>query len=100
MWYINFRRRGKRLPQITFQFLVGDQIIALTNVNILVNKPWDMAESVKQAVTSAIRSLNRIISVSRSAGGFPHSAFTKLFQSLVISVEYSAAICMVIHVPQ
>jgi len=34
-----------------------------------------------------------LISKSRSAGGFPYSAFTKLFQSLVVTVvDYSAAL--------
>ena len=32
-----------------------------------------------------------LISKSRSAGGFPYSAFTELFQSLVISVVYYSA---------
>ena len=45
-------------------------------------------------VTNANRSLNRLISKSRSAGGFPYSPFTKLFQSLVVSVVYySAGLC-------
>ena len=58
-----------------------------------VNEHWDMTESVNHIVTNANRSLSRLISKSRSAGGFPYSAFTKLFQSLVvIVVDYSAGL--------
>ena len=94
---IHFRKKGKRFPRTSFNFQVGNLDIIISHnykyLGFWVNEHWDMAESVNHIVTNANRSLNRLIRKSRSAGGFPYSAFTKLFQSLVITVvDYSAAL--------
>ena len=94
---IHFRKKGKRFPRTDFSFLVGAEPITLTHtykyLGFWVNEHWDMVESVNHVITNANRSLSRLISKSRSAGGFPYSAFTKLFQSLVVTVvDYSAGL--------
>ena len=94
---IHFRKKGKRFPRTDFNFLVGAEPITLTHtykyLGFWVNEHWDMVESVNHVITNANRSLSRLISKSRSAGGFPYSAFTKLFQSLVVTVvDYSAGL--------
>ena len=94
---LHFRKKGKRFPQTDFNFQVGTNPITLAHaykyLGFWVNEHWDMTESVNHIVTNANRSLSRLISKSRSAGGFPYAAFTKLFQSLVVSVvDYSAGL--------
>ena len=94
---IHFRKKGKRFPRTEFNFLVGAKSITLTHtykyLGFCVNEHWDMVESDIHVITNANRSLSRLISKSRSAGGFPYSAFTELFQSLVVTVvDFSAGL--------
>ena len=94
---IHFRKKGERFPRKDFNLFVGAKPITLTHtykyLGFWVKEHWDVVESVNHVITNANRSLSRLISKSRSAGGFPYSAFTKLFQSLVVTVvDYSAGL--------
>lgn len=62
-------------------------------LGLLLTQYLDYSLTASQVVSSASRALGLLINKCKSAGGFPFSTFTKLYDSTVASIiNYSASV--------
>ena len=89
--------RTQSTPRSNFQFVFDNTIMEIvsqyTYLGLLLTEYLDYSMMAKAVAKSASRSLGLLIAKCKANGGFQYDVFTKLFNSLVMSViEYGAAI--------
>lgn len=89
--------RTQSCNKTNFNFMLNGLNMSIvdryTYLGLVLNEFLNFNETAKAVAKSASRSLGLLISKCKANGGFEHSVFTKLFDSLVMSViEYGAAI--------
>jgi hypothetical protein len=80
-----------------FEFMFNDNILDIVPqymyLGLLLTEVLNYDDMAKAVAKSASRSLGLLIAKCKTNGGFEYSTFTKLFDSLVMSViEYGASI--------
>lgn len=89
--------RPQSVQRTKFQFMFNDNSIDIvekyTYLGLVLNEYLNYIDMAKAVAKSASRALGLLIAKSKANGGFEFSIFTKLFDTLVMSViEYGASI--------